>query len=112
MAIQIAKKPKGPDFPSDCPPFQLFDEKAKIWRNKSIKEMTMTETDIILDRIRAQFIVLHDLPVIGSGKDKVRPDEYMHETFWGLRKICQQLGDRRIQLCVEERKRERQASKK
>lgn len=57
------------------------------------------------DRIRKQFVVLHDLPKM----DGKKPDEYMHETLELLRQRCVALHWRLIQLDMEKYKKLRSA---
>jgi hypothetical protein len=85
---------KVPDRPTDCPPFMVFDEKAKRWVNKAAKDLTWDETEEILRRLDLQFKMIHDLPKI----EKDKPDVYMNEALWGLRRMCQDLHWRRIAI--------------
>jgi hypothetical protein len=88
---------KVPDRPTDCQPFMVMGKTRSgqpEWGNKSVNELTWEETEEILDRLDLQLRTLHDLPKI----DKIRPDEYMNETLWGLRRIYQDLHWRRIAI--------------
>ena len=58
------------------------------------KYMTLEQTKIELDKIRQQFIVIHNMPKIG---DK-NPLEYMHESLEGLRSRCIELHWRSCEL--------------
>jgi hypothetical protein len=64
------------------------------WVNKSVNELTWDETEEILRRLDLQLKTIHDLPKI----DKDKPDMYMNETLWGLRRMYQDLHWRRIAI--------------
>jgi hypothetical protein len=88
---------KLPDRPTDCPPFMVLGKNqwGQIqWMNKSINELSWDETEEILNRISSQLKVIHELPKIDGNK----PDVYMNEALWGLRRMCQDIHWRRIAL--------------
>lgn len=59
-----------------------------------VQYMNKRQIDEELNKIRQQFIVIHDLPKM----DGLNPMEYMHESLEGLRNRCIELNWRSIEL--------------
>lgn len=59
-----------------------------------VQYMTLQQVDEEFNKIKQQFIIIHDLPK----RDGLTPMEYMHETLEGLRSRCIELNWRSIEL--------------